>query len=166
MSPDTPHDSRLNQSLRALLTHQRVAALGSLGDDGAPFVSMVPFAVDPISAVLVIHVSGLAPHTHQMLARPQVSMMVMQKEAEDASVLSLPRVTFQGLAEVIAVDNRRWAHAKQAYLTRFPEAEPMTHFGDFMFIGIAVTTARHVAGFGAARSLDANEVASVLKPLH
>jgi heme iron utilization protein len=165
MSPDFPHESRLNQTLRALLARQRVAALGSLDDDGAPFVSMVPFAVDPVSARLVIHVSSLAPHTLHVLARPQVSLLVMQPEIEDKPVLALPRVTLNGQAHAIAVESGLWSDARQAYLARFPEAEPMTYFGDFMFIGITVAAARHVAGFGAARSLDANDVAAVLKPL-
>ena len=44
------HEPRLTQALRALLSAQRVAALGTLDDDGQPFVSMVPFAVDPVEA--------------------------------------------------------------------------------------------------------------------
>lgn len=158
-------ESRLNASLRHLLTQQRVAALGTLDDDGAPFVSMVPFAVDPVSATLVIHVSLLAPHTRQMQARPQVSVLVMQAEVGGAPVLALPRVSFQGMAHALEVESEAWTHARLAYLARFPEAEPMTHFGDFSFMGISVNTARQVSGFGAARSLDAKEVSAVLSPL-
>ena len=33
-----------------------------------------------------------------------------------------------------------------------------------MFVGITVQGARHVAGFGAARSLDAETLADVLRP--
>lgn len=40
----------------------------------------------------------------------------------------------------------------------------MTELGDFMFVAIAVQGARQVAGFGAARSLDAQTVAEVLRP--
>ena len=39
----------------------------------------------------------------------------------------------------------------------------MTHLGDFRFIAVAVTGARQVAGFGAARSIDAEEIAQVLR---
>ena len=164
MPPDLPPDSRLNQHLRHLLTQRRVAALGTLDDDGAPFVSMVPFAVDAINATLVIHVSLLAPHTRHLLARPRVSLLVMQTEIEDAPVLALPRVSLQGQADALEVDSGPWADAKRAYLARFPDAEPTTHFGDFRFIGIAVDTARQVSGFGAARSLNATELATVLSP--
>ena len=41
------HEPRLTQALRTLLQTQRVAALGTLDADGLPFVSMVPFAVEP-----------------------------------------------------------------------------------------------------------------------
>ena len=56
----TPHLPRLGHALRALLHERRHAALGTLDAAGAPFVSMVPFAVDATAGRLVLHVSGLA----------------------------------------------------------------------------------------------------------
>ena len=41
-----PHLPRLTRELRALLDARRVGALGTIGDDGAPLVSMVPFALE------------------------------------------------------------------------------------------------------------------------
>jgi hypothetical protein len=38
----------------------------------------------------------------------------------------------------------------------------MTQLGDFMFVAITVDGARQVAGFGAARSLGADEVKRAL----
>ena len=67
------HEPRLTRDLRILLATQRVAALGTLGDDGVPFVSMVPFAVEPLGATLVIHVSALAAHTRNLQVSPNVS---------------------------------------------------------------------------------------------
>lgn len=63
-----PHESRLTLALRALLHARRVAALGTLGDDGNPFVSMVPYALEPSLGCLVIHVIGLAAHTAMPLS--------------------------------------------------------------------------------------------------
>jgi len=68
------------------------------------------------------------------------------------------------LATVLPRGSAEWSQARQAYLARFPDAQPMTELGDFMFVGIAVQGARQVAGFGAARSLDAETVADVLRP--
>ncbi len=158
------HEPRLTQALRSLLQIQRVAALGTLDADGLPFVSMVPFAVEPASGQLVIHVSSLAAHTRNLQAAPRVSLLVMQAEVAGEPVHALPRVTLEGLAVVLERDSAVWLPARGAYLARFPDALPMTELGDFMFVGIAVQGARQVAGFGAARSLDAETVADVLRP--
>lgn len=160
-----PHEPRLTQALRALLAAQRVAALGTLADDGQPFVSMVPFAVDPVEACIVIHVSGLAPHTTYLQRHSQVSLMVMEAEVHGAPVHALPRVTLEGRATVLPQGSPAWTHGRAAYLARFPEAQAMTELGDFRFVAIQVAGARQVAGFGAARSLDAHDIAALLRPL-
>jgi len=137
-----------------------------LADEGQPFVSMVPFAVDPVQACIVIHVSALAPHTNFMERCPQVSLMVMQAEVHGTPVHALPRVTLEGRATAPPHGSPAWASARDAYLARFPEAQAMTELGDFRFIAIQVAGARQVAGFGAARSLDAHDIAALLGPLN
>jgi heme iron utilization protein len=152
------HESRLTRELRALLHSRRVAAMGTVNDDGSPFVSMTPYAIEPLSGCLVIHVSGLAAHTANLRARPNVSALIMQSEAPGESVLALPRVTLQGRAKVLEHDSGYGQTCRAAYLQRFPEAEPMTQLGDFSFVAIELEGARHVAGFGAARSIDVDEL--------
>ena len=155
------HEPRLTTALRELLTAQRVAALGTLGEDGAPFVSMVPFAVDARDHSLVIHISGLAAHTRNLLRTPRASLMVCQAEVAGEPVHALPRVTL----DIEAADAAAGADAqacRAAYLARFPEAEPMTALGDFRFVRLRPLGARQVAGFGAARSVDAAELLQAL----
>ena len=159
------HEPRLTRALRAMLDTQRVAALGTLNQDGKPFVSMVPFAIDPEFACLIIHVSLLAPHTRNLLAEPAVSVMVMEPEIAGQPVHALPRVSFDGMAHRLKPESPSWNAARSAYLARFPEAEPMTELGDFSFVAVTMTSARQVAGFGSARPLDADELAAVLRPL-
>jgi hypothetical protein len=158
------HESRLTRELRALLHSHRVAALGTISDEGLPFVSMVPFAMVPALGCFVIHVSGLAAHTRYLAARPAVSLLVMQPELPDEPVHALPRVTVDGRARVLALDDGEWPACRAAYLKRFPDAEHMTRLGDFRFVAIEVKGARHVAGFGAARSIDEVEIGHALRP--
>lgn len=158
-----PHEPRLTTALRTLLHTHRVAALGTLGEDGNVSVSMVPFAMDATTGSLVIHVSGLAAHTRNLQAAPRVSVMVMQAEVPVELVHALPRVTLDGMAQVLPVDSPQWASARAAYLARFPDVEFMTQLGDFRFVAITVQGARQVAGFGAARSIDAEEMEQVLR---
>lgn len=163
--PKTPmHDSRLTRELRALLHSHRVAALGTIGPDGTAFVSMVPYALESASGCVVVHVSGLAAHTAHMLARPALSLLVMQAESPGEPVHALQRVTLEGTALQLQPESPQWQACRSAYLARFPEAEPMTQLGDFLFIAIQMRQARHVAGFGAARSIDADEVRRAMAP--
>jgi putative heme iron utilization protein len=157
------HEPRLSVALRSLLNTHRVAALGTLDETGQAFVSMVPFAMDANNGTLVIHVSGLAAHTRNLERIPRVSLMVMQAEVMGEAVHALPRVTLDGVATVLAADSPACLSARAAYLARFPDVEYMTQLGDFRFVAIAVSGARQVAGFGAARSIEAEELAQVLR---
>jgi putative heme iron utilization protein len=152
-----PHVPRLTRELRALLDARRVAALGTIGDDGAPLVSMVPYAIARSLRCFVIHVSQLAAHTHNLAARPRVSLLVMQGEVAGDPVHALPRATFDAQVRELQPDSADWQACRGAYLERFPEAEPMTQFGDFRFVAVDVIGARQVAGFGSARSIGADE---------
>ena len=158
------HEPRLMRALRALLHDQRVAALGTIGAGGEPQVSMVPFAIDPAQGCLVIHVSGLASHTRNLQMSPSVSLMVMHPEVAGEPVHALPRVSLAARAELLEALTQPWNSGRAAYLARFPEAGPMTQLGDFLFVALRLTGARHVAGFGAARTVDMEELALVLGP--
>ncbi len=157
------HLPRLSQVLCDMLGRQRVAALATINDDGTPAVSMVPFAIDAAAAKLVIHVSALSPHTQNMQTAKAVSLLVMQAEQPNEPVHALPRVSLDGEATFTLRNSSPWAQARLVYLTRFPEAEPMTQLGDFQFVTVAPVVARQVAGFGAARTLDADAVRQVLR---
>lgn len=161
------HEPRLARVLRELLRTSRIGSLGTVDNDGRACVSMVPFAWLAASAerarpALVLHVSGLAAHTAHLEARPdKVSLMVMQPEVAGEPVHALPRVSFEGDASFPPREQAWWLACRAAYLARFPEAEPMTRLGDFRFVAIEVTAARHVAGFGAARSVGADELSAL-----
>lgn len=136
--------------------------MGTIGDDGNPFVSMVPYALEPSLGCLVIHVSGLAAHTGNLQVRPNVSLLVMQSEVEGEPVHALPRVTLDGRARMLEVSTPVWEVCRAAYVKRFPEAEFMSQLGDFRFVAIELKGARQVAGFGAARSIDEEDVGRAL----
>ena len=156
------HEPRLMRELRNLLETTRVAALGTTQDDGTPFVSMVPYAIDARLGCMVIHVSGLAAHTRHLQARRQVSILVMAPETSGNPVHDLPRVTLLGSASVPARDSDVWNSCKAAYLARFADVEHMTELGDFRFVAIDVHGVRHISGFGAARTVDTEELKLVL----
>lgn len=148
--------------LRELLASRPTAALGTL-HSGAPYVSMVPFALLKDGSAFVIHVSRLAAHTNDMLADPRVSLLITGSERANVSPQALPRVTILGTARQISGELPEYSFARDAYLGRFPEAAPMFHLGDFSLFLVTPTEVRFIAGFAQARSLSPVGFARVVK---
>ena len=90
--------------------------------------------------------------------------MVMQPEVVGAPVHDLPRVSIVGTAARLKPESGGWLLAREVYLTRFPEAQPMTELGDFSFVAIEPVSARQVAGFGSARPVEAEDLVALFRP--
>ena len=126
--------------LATLIRSQRVASLGSLYQ-GAPLVSLVPYAVAPNFGAFYIHISRLAQHTEAILADARVSLMIAEPDAPDANPQTLARLSLRGEA---APD----PGAKDAYLAKFPDAAFNFTLADFTLYRITPLAARFVGGFG------------------
>jgi len=149
-----------NATLRELLVFTRVAALGTL-HQGEPFVSLVPFALLADGTGLVVHVSGLASHTADMIASPRVSLLIAAADDPGGLAQALPRVTIQADAERLAPTDPRLAAARTAYLERFPHAEPIFALPDFSLFVLRPVSLRVIGGFAQAVTLPASALASV-----
>lgn len=150
------------ENLRDLLASRKTAALGTL-HDGAPYVSMVPFALLQDGSAFVIHVSRLAAHTQDMLVEPRVSLLISGSEQTGTSPLGVPRVTILGTARQLAHDAPEYPAARQAYLARFPDAAALFSLGDFSLFAITPAEARWIAGFAQARTLTPAGFASAVR---
>lgn len=150
-------------ALRELLATQKVAALATL-HRGSPAVSMVPLAWLPGQGRLVIHVSALATHTADMLATPDVAVLVTAATSSELPVHALPRVSLQGTARPCPGDASDHAVARASYLARFPDVEPLFGFSDFSLFVIAVRSARFVGGFAQALTFTGERLAAIFAP--
>jgi putative heme iron utilization protein len=150
----------LLEVLQNLIRERMIAALGTL-HRGAPFVSMVPYAVAQDSS-FILHVSRLASHTQDMLDHPDVSLLIAESEASGKMPQALARVTVQGHAEIIERDSETHITARGIYLSRFADATPLFEFSDFNIFLIKPLSARLIAGFGQAMTLTADDFATAL----
>jgi putative heme iron utilization protein len=73
------------------------------------------------------------------------------------------RVSVQAGAERVASDSPHLAGFRDAYVARFPDAEPMFGFADFSIFLLQPKSARFVAGFGQAHSVSAESLAHILQ---
>ncbi|MFH1605556.1 MAG: pyridoxamine 5'-phosphate oxidase family protein [Pseudomonadota bacterium] len=154
-------NNELTERLVKLVRKRPIGALGTL-HAGAPFVSMVPYAIADDGSGFVIHVSKLAAHTKDMLTDARVSLLISEEIGGGKSPLALERVSVQGEAEPISYDARELPGFRIAYLARFPEAEQMFGFPDFSLFLIRPVSARFVAGFGEAHSLSEESMTRLL----
>lgn len=152
----------LTRALGQLLRDRRVASLATLDPEGLPQLSLVPFAIDAGARALVIHVSTLAAHTAALLREPRAALMVHEEAPDQGPVHALHRVALQVQARMVSPADPASDHLRELYLARFPEARPITELGDFRFVRLEPVGARQVAGFGAARSLNADEIGQAL----
>jgi heme iron utilization protein len=150
----TPPLSRLDRTLRDLLQGRYTATLGTLTDCGEVALSMVPYAIDPVSGDVVILISGLAAHTRQLQAHPRASLLVCDSEDRADNVHALARVSLDVEAEWPITDSAQARNAQDTYLARHPAAELLTQLPDFRWVRLHPLQARHVAGFGAARTIE------------
>ena len=153
-------NAEMTEALARLLRARTTAALGTL-HAGAPYVSMVPYAI--AAEGFLVHVSTLAAHTKDMLADARVSLLIAETEGGAKSPLGLERVSVQATAEQLAADAARLPEFRTAYLARFPDAAQMFGFADFSMFLIRPLSARFVAGFGRAHSLSAESLAQILQ---
>ena len=143
-----------------LLADHRWAALGTIDDDGAPFVSSVAFALEGSSQPgLLMHLSQLASHTGNLLSRKASSLLIA--EADHAGVKdpqSLPRLTLVGESVVIPREHEDFDGARQQYLERFPEAEMRFGFSDFHLFRFIPGRGNFVGGFGSAKKISGEKI--------
>jgi putative heme iron utilization protein len=146
--------------LRKLIYGRMIAALGTL-HQGAPFVSMVPYALAK-DGDLILHVSRLAAHTRDMLDHPDVSLLISESEGSGNMPQALARVTVQGHAQIIGRESEKYNGAREVYLARFPDTAQFFEFSDFDIFIIKPAFARLIAGFGQAVTIAGDDFATAL----
>ncbi len=145
-----------------LIRTQRILSLGTL-HEGAPSVTMAPFALAADPFALIVLVSGLASHTKDMLAEPRVGILVAEPEREAAPVHALARVAMQATAHLVPESEPGYDAMRAAYVARFPDMEMLFTLGDFGLFALEPTAVRVVAGFAQAASITPEALALAVR---
>lgn len=163
-------DEAAARLLGALIRSRSVASLATL-HDGAPFASMISYAVWSDGASrqlrLVTHVSRLSAHTRDMLESPRVCLLVTAEEgaADGGTAIppqALPRVSIPAVATFIDAAHPDHAACKQAYLDRFPFAAEWFTLGDFSLVAFEPRASRFIAGFARAMTVSSEQLAAAV----
>src|SRR5512141_2947293 len=110
------------ETVKQLLSRAPRASLGTLAEDGTPYVSLVLVADDGQGAPLLL-LSDLAEHTKNLVRDARVSLLV---ESLEEDPLAAPRATFVGT--IARTDDET---AREAFVARHPSAARYAGFEDF-----------------------------------
>lgn len=138
-----------NGAVRELLNSQRVLALALL-IDGAPSVSLLPFALDDSFTACYVHASELAKHSRGLKTGASFSALVHAADLPDKDPLQIARLTVDGTVTALDRGTAEYEVAKQAYLARFPESAVTFELEDFRLYKLEFRSGRFVQGFARA----------------
>lgn len=146
--------------VRDFILARRQATLAVCAND-EPFTAMTSYVAEPGLAGLLIHLSDLAPHKRMLLANPRCSLLIAKADDGRAEVMSLARVTLQGIAAKIEKASDDYAQSKARFLARLPSSAIMFNLPDFDLFRIRLTGGRFIGGFGRAFAFTADQLAQI-----
>lgn len=148
--------------LRGLLTETRIGTL-AVAVEGAPFASLVPFALEPDAGAALIHVSGLAKHSQGLTPGAPYSLLIHESDSQpEGNPAQLARITFTGMARPLDRESADYARARDLYLAKYPKSAMTFQLGDFFLCALQVDQIRFVAGFGKAFDLGPADLVAAL----
>ena len=126
--------------------------MATLSEDGQPHASYTPFCLDGTDYLILI--SELALHTRNLLARPQLDIMLIQDESDASQLFARNRLTLSCDAGAIAADTSEHARMLDKFQSRHGKTvELLRQLPDFHLMRLRPGAGRFVMGFGQAYEL-------------
>ena len=156
-------DDQAARILGELLRGRGTAALATL-HDGRPLASLIPYALhlDAGRLRLVTHVSRLSAHTRDMLAEPEVCLLIAAPEVGSVPPQALPRVSIPARATFVDRADPDHGPLARTYLERFPQAAEWFGLGDFSIVALEPSGGRLVAGFARALTVSVADLVAAV----
>ncbi len=143
--------NRPRQIIEAAIT----GSLGTVTEEGKPFVTMVTLAAMSPSRIVLL-LSDLARHTRNLNQRPDCSLLLINRGSGQGDPLMGARLTLSGVVSRVARGES--AELRATFLERHPPASVYVDFPDFNFYQFVVDEAHLVAGFGRIETFPASRL--------
>ena len=115
-------DAEQKQKLANLCAQQHVAVLTTQGE-AWPTAHLQAFGQTDELDLIFIMLADAEKYAN-LLARPQATVAIDNRDTADVSTLQVARVTIQGLAAEVARNSAEWDELKERFLTKNPFEEP------------------------------------------
>lgn len=145
----------MSSRAREIIEAASTGSLGTLTDEGNPFVSLVTVAaLTPNTIVMLL--SDLAKHTKNLDRCGDCSLLLVEPGGESGDPLAGARLTISGRG--YRLERSSDGRAREVFLETHPSASMYADFTDFAFFQIDVKQAHLVAGFGRIETIPASEL--------
>ncbi len=145
---------KLQRQARALRDRHRTLLLATADAEGRPEISYAPYLLDDDQAFCV-YLSELAPHTRNLLARPEAGVLFIQPEEEARNPFARERLVLRCRAEEVTGPAREPLLERME--ARFGETLALLRsLPDFHLFRLRVEEGSYVRGFGQAWRLVGN----------
>lgn len=140
---------------REIIDGASVGSLGTVNEDGSPFVSLVTVAATaPTKMVMLL--SGLARHTQNLDKQASSSLLLVEPGGESGDPLAGARMTLSGKTKRMKRGDD--GEVRQLFLEKHPSASMYADFGDFAFFEFEIAEVHLVAGFGRIETIPASKL--------
>jgi putative heme iron utilization protein len=119
--------------------HSGVLSTHSVTEQGYPFGSIVPYFMTS-AGNLIIYISAIAQHTHNIKGNAKVSMTIFNALEDDSQAAA--RVTVLGDAQLVSSEL-----LMAQYVALFPQAKGYRQSHDFHLYEITTKRVRFIGGF-------------------
>ena len=125
-----------------LAEYQAVLCTHSIDVAGYPFGSVAPYCLNQSGEPLIL-ISDIAQHTKNILADERVSLIAMERDADDQQTVG--RVTYLGNAKKVDGND---VDSTERYYSYFPQSRDYHKTHGFDFYRIEPVRIRFIGGFG------------------
>lgn len=153
-------DAEARAEALALMQSGHAALAWTDPDTGAPGISRITFAIDPVEGPLTL-ISELAPHTRALRESPACAMMVGDVGPK-GDPMTHPRLMVRARAEFLSPDAPGRAELRARWLERNPKATIYIDLPDFYFVKIVPQTALLNGGFARAFRLSSDDLLAMM----
>lgn len=141
---------------RGLVDAARWLAVATIGPEGEPAVSYMPFAV--VSGGFGVVVSALAAHTNHLLAHPKASALVVDERVADGDSFARARLSIVVEAKTVTDEKRAGAIWDALGRRHGLTVATLRQLADFRAFVLEPVQARLVLGFAQASDLTGAEL--------
>ncbi|MBW8191584.1 pyridoxamine 5'-phosphate oxidase family protein [Neiella marina] len=142
---------RVGPEIKALLDSRKSLFLASTTEEGTPYASYAPFAID--NECFYVLLSEIAVHAINLQLNPFASVLVVEDEDSADQLFARLRVSYQVQAKLIDNNDNAWQAGIDVLANRHGELiTNLSQLGDFKLFRLEPQSGRFVKGFGRAFS--------------